>query len=289
MISIPQYNFFKTKYGDELLIDVVELNSIRKYMNETPVHSLTYYDITIITAGDGFFAVDGQTYGVKPGDVIFSRPGEIRTWDKENIDNGYALIFEEEFVLSFFSDPGFMQEMLYFRMERITPILSLGNEMNTRITSLIISIKQEICTYPTKDKHLLRALLYEVLTLLNRAYKEANPVLEKKQKTKQVYVKQFADLVNSNFKENRSIQYYADKLCITPNHLNDVINQAMGINSKRYILNRTLLEAKKMLSYLDLSVTEIAEELNFDNTSYFIRFFRKQTGQTPLQYRNKAK
>ena len=44
---IPQYDFYKHKYGDELLIDVVPLNTIKKYLKEQPVHILTYYDITI--------------------------------------------------------------------------------------------------------------------------------------------------------------------------------------------------------------------------------------------------
>lgn len=51
--NIPQYDFYKHKYGDELLIDVVPLNTIKKYLKEQPVHILTYYDITLITSGGG--------------------------------------------------------------------------------------------------------------------------------------------------------------------------------------------------------------------------------------------
>ena len=51
--NIPQYDFYKHKYGDELLIDVVPLNTIKKYLKEQPVHILTYYDITLITSGEG--------------------------------------------------------------------------------------------------------------------------------------------------------------------------------------------------------------------------------------------
>ena len=50
--NIPQYDFYKHKYGDELLIDVVPLNTIKKYLKEQPVHILTYYDITLITSGE---------------------------------------------------------------------------------------------------------------------------------------------------------------------------------------------------------------------------------------------
>ena len=49
--SIPQYTFYKTKYGSELLIDVVELKYIKRFLSENPIHTLTYYDITFITEG----------------------------------------------------------------------------------------------------------------------------------------------------------------------------------------------------------------------------------------------
>lgn len=99
--NIPQYDFYKHKYGDELLIDVVPLNTIKKYLKEQPVHILTYYDITLITSGEGEFLIDHQANRVKPQDIIFTRPGEIRKWDDKTIQDGFALIFEEEFLLSF--------------------------------------------------------------------------------------------------------------------------------------------------------------------------------------------
>ena len=93
--NIPQYDFYKHKYGDELLIDVVPLNTIKKYLKEQPVHILTYYDITLITSGEGEFLIDHQANRVKPQEIIFTRPGEIRKWDDKTIQDGFALIFEE--------------------------------------------------------------------------------------------------------------------------------------------------------------------------------------------------
>ena len=89
-LNIPQYDFYKHKYGDELLIDVVPLNTIKKYLKEQPVHILTYYDITLITSGEGEFLIDHQANRVKPQDIIFTRPGEIRKWDDKTIQDGFA-------------------------------------------------------------------------------------------------------------------------------------------------------------------------------------------------------
>lgn len=95
--SIPRYTFYKHKYGSELLVDVVELKNIKKFLDINPVHTLTYYDITFVTEGSGSFSIDNQQYDVCPGDVIFSKPGEIRNWDKDHIINGYALISRKSF------------------------------------------------------------------------------------------------------------------------------------------------------------------------------------------------
>ena len=102
--SIPRYTFYKHKYGSELLVDVVELKYVKKFLAKSTVHTLNYYDITFITEGKGAFSVDNQTYEAIPCDVLFSKPGEIRNWDTHHIINGYALIFEEEFLSSLFKD-----------------------------------------------------------------------------------------------------------------------------------------------------------------------------------------
>ena len=79
--SIPRYTFHKNKYGSELLIDVVELKYVKKFLAASPVHTLTYYDITFITEGEGSFSIDNRTYEAFPQDVFFSKAGEIRNWD----------------------------------------------------------------------------------------------------------------------------------------------------------------------------------------------------------------
>lgn len=102
--SIPRYTFYKHKYGSELLVDVVELKYVKRFLAEGAAHTLTYYDITFITEGEGRFSIDNQICEAIPGDVFFSKPGEIRNWDTAHIADGYALIFEDEFLSSFFKD-----------------------------------------------------------------------------------------------------------------------------------------------------------------------------------------
>ena len=113
--SIPRYTFYKNKYGSELLVDVVELEYVKKFLALSSVHTLTYYDITFVTEGEGMFSIDNQTCEAVSRDVFFSRPGEIRNWDTHRIVNGYALIFEDEFLSSLFKDSLFVQHLSFFK------------------------------------------------------------------------------------------------------------------------------------------------------------------------------
>ena len=286
MKSIHQYNFHKTKYGEELLIDIVALHSIKKYIENHLAHTLSYHDITFITSGTGCFFINDKQYFLNPDDVIFSKPNEIRAWDKNRIPQGYALIFEEEFLLSFFNDPLFLQNLRYFSKLRTSAKINISH-INIRITDLLQNIIIEINNQQSKDKHILRALLYETLMLLNREYIRLYQANDEKPQNR--YANNFIVLVDKHFHIHHNTKYYADELCITPNYLNQIVQKSLGITAKSYIQNKIIQEAKNLLVYASLSVSEISDKLNFENPSYFIRLFRKYVKLTPLQYRNTTK
>ncbi|MCD7972515.1 MAG: AraC family transcriptional regulator [Candidatus Azobacteroides sp.] len=286
MKSFPQYTFFRSKYGEELLIDVVELKDIKKYLFDIQVHSLTYYDITFITEGSGFFHIDDRKYEICPGDIIFSVPGEVRCWDIYSIQNGYALIFEEEFLLSFFKDPAFIRRLSYFRPEAERK-MTLAGKARTEILPLLGTIRQEIEIYQPQHEHILRAVLYEVLMRIDRAYKQYGPPLPlHAEKAFSRHMNRFASLLDKEWSSHRDVAYYADKLCLTTGYLNEIVNQVYGVSAKKYIRQRVMQEAKKLLKYTSLPIVEISERLNFNTDSYFIRYFREYEGVTPLKYRN---
>lgn len=286
MKSIPQYNFYKTKYGEELLIDVVTLDSIRKYIRRHPVHTLSYFDITFITEGTGSFSLGNQLYTLSAGDVLFSRPGEIRCWHTPPLPAGYALIFEEDFLHSFFNDPAFIRHLSFFHPDRISAQIHT-DVLSPRLLQSVGHITAEIRERQTKDTHMLRALLYETLTLLNREYtrQHLTPAPTAAPAPRNRHIDPFLRAVDRDFRACHDTRHYADLLCITPTYLNELVQKNMGVSAKSYIQHRIIREAKILLSYTHLSINEIAGELGFEDTSYFIRLFRKQTRLTPLQYR----
>ena len=133
-----------------------------------------------------------------------------------------------------------------------------------------------------RDRHLLRAMLYETLMLLQKAA----PVEARQRVSSETRVARFRELVNENFMTETRVEFYADKLCVTANYLNRIVRQALGQSTKGYIQSRRIEEACRLLRYTSLPVGDISERLGFDTPSYFVRAFVKSVGQKPLQFRN---
>lgn len=285
-MNVKKYDFFKNKYGDELLIDLIPLESLEQYITEGCPHHLTYYDITLITGGKGTFCIDHYKYPIRYGTLLLSSPGQIRYWDIEQIPTGYALIFEEEFLSTFLNDSQFVSDLKYFNTCSGPPELSLFPADEQYLIKLMQDIGKEIETHSHHDQHILKALLYQALVWINRKYTVTYPSADTDDYN--MYIRRYTKLVNKEFCKHHSVSYYADALSITTGHLNDLCKSHLGVNAKQYIQNRVMLEAKRLLLYSDLQVSRIASHLSFEDTSYFVRRFKQITGITPDIFR-KAK
>jgi AraC family transcriptional activator of pobA len=92
-------------------------------------------------------------------------------------------------------------------------------------------------------------------------------------------------LVEEHFRAERLLGFYADKLAMTPDRLNDHVKRATGVTAGHLIRQRVLTEAKRQLVFTAQPIHDIAYELAFSDPSHFTRFFRKQTGMTPQSFR----
>jgi AraC family transcriptional regulator, transcriptional activator of pobA len=91
--------------------------------------------------------------------------------------------------------------------------------------------------------------------------------------------------VEENFRKERLLEFYATKLAMTPDRLNDHVKRATGVTAGHLIRQRVLTEAKRQLVFTNQPIHEIAYNLAFADPSHFARFFRKQTGTTPQAFR----
>ena len=97
---------------------------------------------------------------------------------------------------------------------------------------------------------------------------------------------QFLKLVAEHHHTERTVLFYADKMCLTPKYLSKLVKSATGRSAPEWIDSYVILEIKNMLKYSDMPIKEIAARMNFSNQSVFHKYFRAHTGMTPAQYRN---
>ncbi len=98
-------------------------------------------------------------------------------------------------------------------------------------------------------------------------------------------VDQLRRLIEEHFRKERLISFYAEKLAMTADRLNDHVKRAIGVTAGHLIRQRVLTEAKRQLVFTNQAIHEIAYDLAFSDPSHFTRFFRKQTGTTPQAFR----
>lgn len=135
-------------------------------------------------------------------------------------------------------------------------------------------IKQEVL-------RLLQAALYCMMSIQSETESNPNHIRTRKDEIMAKFILEVSD----GFRKERHVNYYADKLCITPKHLSAVVKQISGRTAGEWIDNFVIMEAKVLLKTTDRTIQEISDMLNFRNQSFFGKFFKHLTGFTPTSYR----
>ncbi len=289
MKQIPIYEFREHRHGEELLMDVHDMEDVMVDIKRTPAFALNFYCVLLVLGGEDTIAIDGHERTIEPGMVILSIPGEVWSFPENPTIQALGLFFQKEFLLSFINDPYFLPNLTFLRANRPMPYLQPDKMTFERLFQLFQDMEHEINDFDHRDIHMLRALTYQSVMLLQRI-----PMIDDKDTTNQraipgIPISRYADvftvLVHNYYRQEHGTQFYAKKLNISPNYLNKIVQQHLGRSAKSYILDQVMTEACRLLRYSNLSVSEIAKDLCFSSTTYFVRLFGKYLGQTPLDYR----
>lgn len=130
--------------------------------------------------------------------------------------------------------------------------------------------------------HLLLALQTDMNSLWQRMEKSDT---DRRQSRGEEVFSRFLDLLRKYGMSHRNIPFYAAQLALTPNHLSVVVRQQSGLSVMDWLNRTTVMEAKVLLKHTSLMMYEIADRLCFPEPTAFNRYFKKQTGMTPLEYR----
>ncbi|MDF2432304.1 MAG: AraC family transcriptional regulator, transcriptional activator of pobA [Mucilaginibacter sp.] len=181
-----------------------------------------------------------------------------------------------------------MESFSYFK-NTSTPVIYLDHEnakMLMDIYSLIqLKLQRENHHYRSEiSRSILTILLYEVASL----YEHQHVIIKNKQTRKQELNVLFQNLVFRHYKEHRNVQFYADSLCVSPKHLTESIKEVTGKTAGEWIDDAVVLEAKVLLRNHDISIAQVADNIHFPDQSSFGKYFKKNTGFSPTEYRIKA-
>jgi AraC-like DNA-binding protein len=151
-----------------------------------------------------------------------------------------------------------------------------------RILELVSNLEEEFRHLQSDSNHLLRAILYQLLVILNRHYSTAYQVQSDTHVHPDFY--RFRALLEKQFRSQHRVAYYAQMLRISATHLNKISRRYSGLSAQEMIHHKLVSEIKKQLR-CNRSVKEIAYDFDFSDPSNFNRFFKKLTGATAQQYR----
>ena len=166
------------------------------------------------------------------------------------------------------------------------PVLPLSNASEiTRVSALCRDLQEEDFLAREGHRLAMRALLaliaIEVVRLAASRARSGEVTLA----PADAKIEGLRRLIDANFRTERLIRFYAERLNMTPDRLNDHVKRATGVTAGHLIRQRVLTEAKRQLVFTGQAIHEIAYDLAFSDPSHFTRFFRKQTGTTPQAFR----
>lgn len=136
----------------------------------------------------------------------------------------------------------------------------------------------------TKISNILQALLCEIMEM----HIDSEDGTEKPRSRKDEILSRFIIEVLQNFRKERSVAFYADRLCVTPKHLSAVAKEITSRTASELIDHYVIMEAKIMLAETALTIQEISNKLNFANQSFFGKYFKHLTGFSPSAFRKMA-
>lgn len=165
------------------------------------------------------------------------------------------------------------------------PVVSIPDELVDSFRSFIKETSALIAD--TSNPYGTQALLYHILGFVFRiGYKCYEPFKEEMVSRQGRMSDKFLSLVQQHFRKERFLDYYAERLEVTSKHLSRTVKHQTGFTGVEWIERYVILEAKVLLKSSNLTIQQIADELSFPSQSFFGKYFKKQTGMSPKEFRN---
>lgn len=273
--------------NEEIPFEYLNFSNASALAQATYPHRHNFYEVLYVIEGEGTHYIDFKAYPIKPHTFYFISPGQVHYWKATVPIKGEILLFMDEFLLLAPLDYMVLQELSFFHTIGSSPALHLNKNEHLQAMALFRAIAEEFRSYQFRAESVLRAYLHVLLVQIQRICATHHAQTGNKEDgIAPKLTRQFKQLITKQFDTGQSVQTYANQLGVSVNHLNKTVKVATGYTPGQLIRQEVILEAKRLFQHTDLTATEIGYRLGFDDPSYFGRFFKREVGVSPGQFRH---
>ncbi|MET4083105.1 AraC family transcriptional activator of pobA [Pedobacter sp. UYP30] len=240
-----------------------------------------YFEIVWITKGCGTFYVDSQNFNFNENNVFCVKGGKSYHFKSQQNIFGYKISFAEKFLNFGEFDLAF-QNNLFQIFSKLDGVLLMSNTLGDMREIVEKMINEFNNSYLFKNEVLNRYLKIFLIYLTRQLGQQHFPV----QQTRNIELFQnFSRLVEHKFREQKTVERYAQELYISPNYLNEIVKKTTGSSASNHIRRRVVNEAKKLALTSDRNMKEIAYYLGFVDTGHFSKFFKSTSGRNFSEFK----
>lgn len=278
---VPVYSLAQPATGSRLF-QLARVEGTPAYAADVLLpHRKDYYQLVFVRRGGSRHWVDMRPYVLQDNTFYFTVPGQLMVKEEPQPLWGTTLAFSGEFLA--------LQQ--HTALAKLPLLQNLHNAHELRLTAADAAFVEDILDKlaaeyhrpPGQWQHRMLAAYLEVLLIhLSRLYTQqfaAAAVAD------QLLLKNYRAKIEESFREQHEVGAYAALLHISAGYLSEVVKAQSGKPAITHIQERLVLEARRLLFHTPSSVKEIAFDLGFADASYFTRFFKRETGVTPAEYR----
>ncbi|MEN4761340.1 helix-turn-helix transcriptional regulator [Chryseobacterium sp. C39-AII1] len=289
-ISVLNIDLFqKGKNTSDFYFSTVQNHLIVGHRHLEKAHRHDFYATILFTKGSGVHEIDFQKYTVEAGSLFFMSPGQIHSWELSNDIEGYLFFCLQDFYELHYVNQK-LRNFPFFGSVNFPRKLQLNElELNENLT-LFQELEKEYHAQDIMKNGLMLSLMSNIFIKSTRQFsRDFDHLASSASLSYFKHYQEFETLVELYFTKEKSITFYASLMNISSKHLNRIMQTVVQKTATDVITERVVLEAKRMLMYLDESLVEIAFRLGYEEYSYFVRVFRKTSGMTPTQFIKKYK
>ncbi|HRP32083.1 MAG TPA: helix-turn-helix transcriptional regulator [Agriterribacter sp.] len=283
--DIKKYDFKSGLPQEFEIVDLAKLY-VRAKETLTTTHRTDFYQIIWFQQGSPTHLVDFNPIKIKPNTILFLNKDVVQRFDNKAKFGGKIILFTDNFFCRTESDTKFLRSSILFN--DLFTISQIQIPKQSKIFEvLLLQMTEE--SQNIKDNYqseILQNLLHNFLLQAEREKRKQNFTKIKKGADLD-YVMLFKDLLETNYKNQKQVSYYAKEILITEKRLNQATTKVLGKTPKEIISDRIMLEAWRILAHTTETVKEIGYDLGFDEPTNFIKYFRKHSKLTPTEFREK--